>query len=67
VWLLHPPPPPRRCQALHLFLDSIASDDAFADRVAHVCNKWCAISQLLMYNVAVILIFVVNSKLYRID
>jgi hypothetical protein len=50
-----------------VFLSSVANDDAFADRVAHLANKWCAISQLLVYNVAAILIFSINSYVYRID
>jgi hypothetical protein len=58
------------CSWLHkwqVFLSSVANDDDFADRVAHLANKWCAISQLVMYNVAAILIFAVNSYVYRID
>jgi hypothetical protein len=48
-------------------MESIYADDAFADRVAHRVNKWCAITQLVAYNVAVILIFSLNSVIYRID
>jgi hypothetical protein len=50
-----------------VFLSSVANDDDFADRVAHLANKWCAITQLVMYNVAAILIFAVNSYVYRND
>jgi hypothetical protein len=49
----------------HVFLSSVATDNDFADRVAHLANKWCAISQLVIYNMAAILIFSVNSYVYR--
>ncbi|WIA38828.1 hypothetical protein OEZ86_002108 [Tetradesmus obliquus] len=61
------PPPTSWLRKWHVFLSSVANDDAFADRVAHLANKWCAISQLLMYNVAAILIFAINSWVYRIE
>lgn len=54
-------------QKWEVFMEMIASDDAFADRVAHLCNKWCAITQLVMYNIAAVLIFSLNSWLYRND
>lgn len=50
-----------------MFLESFGSDDAFADRVAHLANKWCAIVQLLMYNAAAIMVFVINSQLFHVE
>jgi hypothetical protein len=57
----------RLSQRAHLFLEAIYSDEGFADRVAHKCNKWCAITQWIMYNTAAVLIFVVNSYVYRVQ
>lgn len=51
---------------MHLFLSAIYSDEGFADRIAHKCNKWCAITQWVAYNAAAILIFAVNSYVYRV-
>eukprot|EP00775_Hariotina_reticulata_P002927 gene2927-3213_t len=45
-------------------MESVHKDDAFADRLAHQANKWCAIIQMLLYNLAAILIFTVNSQLF---
>lgn len=45
-------------------METVVADDAFADRVGHLANKWCAISQLAMYNIAAVLIFTINSVLY---
>jgi hypothetical protein len=57
----------RLLQRGRLFLESIYSDDAFADRAAHKLNKWCAIIQWVAYNLAAILIFAINSHLYRVN
>jgi len=57
----------RHLQQVQFFLEAIYNDEGFADRVAHQCNKWCAITQWIMYNTAAILIFAVNSQVYRVD
>ncbi|KAF8059117.1 hypothetical protein HT031_005289 [Scenedesmus sp. PABB004] len=58
-----PLPRSRLLRQLHIYLDSVWSDDAFADRAAHLANKWCGIVQFVAYNVAATLIFVVNAAL----
>jgi hypothetical protein len=50
-----------------LFLEAIYSDEGFADRVAHKCNKWCAVTQWVAYNLAAILIFAVNAQVYKVE
>lgn len=54
-------------QHIVLFLEAIYSDEGFADRVAHKCNKWCAVTQWVAYNLAAILIFAVNAQVYKVE
>jgi len=57
-----------RCDRLfrhiNLFLEAVHRDDDFADSLAHSLNKWCAILQMVLYNLAAVLIFTVNHHLY---
>jgi hypothetical protein len=47
-------------QRCRMFLEHLAADEAYADRAAHLANKWCAIVQLFGYNAAAVLIFALS-------
>lgn len=67
----HPlPPHPLLCRIvpsrLRLFWHTVRTDDAFADRLAHMLNSWSGLALLLLYNSTAVLIFVINTMRFRV-
>ena len=42
----------------------VRTDPHYADKMAHQLNIACAVVQFILYNVSVVLIFVINCRLY---
>lgn len=58
----HAPPRSHRWRRRYdLMLESIWEDPVYADNIAHQLNKWAALVQFLLYNLAVVVIFGVNA------
>lgn len=51
---------------LRLFWHTVRTDDAFADRLAHMLNSWSGLALLLLYNSTAVLIFVINTMRFRV-
>lgn len=49
---------------LRLYISALERDATLTDHLSYQLNKWLAISQFIAYNVAVVLIFVINRALY---
>jgi hypothetical protein len=54
----------RAVRRYQLQVELMSADPDYADHVAHTVNKWLAVTQFVVYNISVILIFTINTALY---